>query len=360
MAAQFPAATLTTNLDYALYYARLGWQVFPAHSIKNSICNCGKADCTSPGKHPRTRNGLKDATTDHSVILKWWNKSPDSNIAIRTGKESGLVVLDIDTKTNGFSSLEALQNTFDQLPETLTSITGSGGNHICFAHPGLPIKNTVNLIEGIDFRGDNGYIIAPPSLHICGNRYSWVNLDTPLSDAPEWLIRLINGTGATTSQDVQIIIPEGNRNNELTSIAGKKWDEGISKPELRTFILEENQLKCKPPLPHEEVLKLFISVSSYKPGEIKFLHTWKEQFTNSNLSSFSKLVLHALSIHMNVSGRSCYPTQEQLSIETSMTRKTVGKHLELCEKSGWITRYTQRALKQDFWNYGYIARLPDE
>ena len=71
--------TPTSNLEYAIHYASLGWGVFPAHTIKDGICSCRKAECTSPGKHPMTRNGLKDATTDRSKILKWWNKDPDAN-----------------------------------------------------------------------------------------------------------------------------------------------------------------------------------------------------------------------------------------------------------------------------------------
>ena len=62
---------------------------------------------------------------------------------------------------------------------------------------------------------------------------------------------------------------------------------------------------------------------------------------------------------MNIYGRSCYPTQEQLSMETSLTIKTVGKHLDLCFKQGWIHRYPNRQLNQKYWNYGYIATLPD-
>ena len=360
MVAQIPAATPTTNLEYALYYASLGWKVFPAHTIKDGQCSCGKANCSSPGKHPKTRYGLKEAVTNQPTISKWWGKTPDANIAIRTGKESGLIVLDVDIKTNGFDSLEALQNTFEKLPETLTAITGGGGNHICFSYPGVVIKNKINLVEGIDFRGDNGYIIAPPSLHKCGNWYSWVDLNTPLSNAPEWLIELVNRTGTDTNEDDASIIPEGTRNNSLVSIAGRKWNEGITKPALRTFLLEENQIKCKPPLSHDEVSKLVESVTSYKQGEKKFLHTWKNQFRNSDLPSFSKLVLHALSDHMDVSGRSCFPTQEQLCKETSVTRKTVGKHLKLCETLGWIARYKHRFLNQEYWNYGYIASLPDE
>ena len=55
------------------------------------------------------------------------------------------------------------------------------------------------------------------------------------------------------------------------SIAGKKWDEGTPIQALQTFLLEENHLKCKPPLPHDEVLKIVTSVVSYAQGEKKFI-----------------------------------------------------------------------------------------
>lgn len=143
------------------------------------------------------------------------------------------------------------------------------------------------------------------------------------------------------------------------SIAGKKRSEGMARKELQTFLLEENQLKCDPPLPHSEVLGIVGRVCSYQQGEKKFIYTWRERLRNSDLSSLSKLVLYALSDHMNISGRSCYPTQEQLSSETSMTLKTVGKHLDICFQKGWIDRYPHKAENQKYWNYGYVARLPD-
>ena len=45
----------------ALDYAERGLRVFPLHGIGPDGCTCGDATCTSPGKHPRTPNGFKDA-----------------------------------------------------------------------------------------------------------------------------------------------------------------------------------------------------------------------------------------------------------------------------------------------------------
>jgi hypothetical protein len=35
--------------------------------------------------------------------------------------------------------------------------------------------NRAGVLPGVDFRGKNGYVIAPPSVHPDGNRYRWVN-----------------------------------------------------------------------------------------------------------------------------------------------------------------------------------------
>ena len=138
--------------------------------------------------------------------------------------------------------IEALENTFDKLPESLTAVTGSKGNHILFAHPGTLIKTRSNIFQGIDFRGDGGYIIAPPSAHYSGDRYYWVDLQSKLLGMPEWLVELVNnhGKAPTTAAD---IIREGNRNSALMSIAGKMRNEGITRKAIQTFLLEENQLK---------------------------------------------------------------------------------------------------------------------
>jgi len=358
MAASIMAASLTSNLEYALYYSSLGWEVFPAHTIRLGLCSCGNQSCKSQGKHPMTQHGLSDATTNHKAILKWWNKTPDANIAIRTGKESGLAVLDIDTKSNGFESLEALENTFEYLPESLTSITGSKGNHVLFSYPGIPIKTRSNIVEGIDFRGDGGYIIAPPSLHNSGNKYEWVDLNKKLLDMPEWLIELVNNTRKTVSDDENIIL-EGHRNSKLMSMAGKKRSQGESLNKIRTYLLEENQIKCKPPLDHSEVLKIVQSVCKYEKGKSIFKYIWKDRVLESNLLSSSKLLLLTLFCHMDSEGRSCYPSQKQLKKETSMDLRTIRTHTEICINAGFIQRYVHKTNNQEYWNYGYIAALPD-
>ena len=72
------------KLNAALGYTQeLSWPVFPCHTIlENSQCSCGQPDCSSPGKHPLTENGFKNATRDEATIQVWWAESPDANIGI--------------------------------------------------------------------------------------------------------------------------------------------------------------------------------------------------------------------------------------------------------------------------------------
>ncbi|MCM3637736.1 bifunctional DNA primase/polymerase [Sporosarcina luteola] len=180
----------------ALGYAKLlNWHVFPVHSIRNGKCTCGKPNCNSPGKHPATINGLKDATADPQTVNLLWNDFEGANIGIRTGKESGIFVLDVDVhKVDGRATLEELTAIHGPLPETVQAITGSGGDHYIFRYR-EGVGNKTNFAPGLDIRGDNGYIVAAPSLHASGKRYDWELSSHPLevgiAEAPQWLIDMV-------------------------------------------------------------------------------------------------------------------------------------------------------------------------
>ena len=156
-------------LSAAVAAARRGWLVIPIHWPRDGQCSCGKGSCPSPAKHPLTKNGLKDATTDEAVIQQWWHRYPEANVAIVTGAGSGIVVLDIDPPHGGDESLAALEAEWGRLPETVEVVTGSGGRHIYFKHPGVGIavpNSAGKLGPGLDVRGDGGYVLIPPSRHI--------------------------------------------------------------------------------------------------------------------------------------------------------------------------------------------------
>jgi len=231
--------------EAAADYAQQGLSVFPLHHVATSACSCGKSGCTSPAKHPRTKKGLKNATVEQGKIDWWWRRWQLANIGIRTGAVSGIVVIDIDPRHGGNKSLDALTAEYGQLPVTVESKTGDG-THFAFQHPGVKIRNRTNFRPGIDVRGDGGYIVAPPSMHINGRRYAWVSGQAPgevdLAPLPEWLLELLvspvsvgetERTTATAADENTALldaaaryvakadaVAEGQRNNMAFNLAG--------------------------------------------------------------------------------------------------------------------------------------------
>ncbi|HET8909392.1 MAG TPA: phage/plasmid primase, P4 family [Ktedonobacterales bacterium] len=162
-------------VDYALAYARRDIPVFP---------------CIARDKKPLTDHGLKDATTDAEQIQRWWKRWPRANIGIPTGPQSGWLAVDIDTKAGAtYDTLAAI----GPLPTTMTAQTGSGGLHLIFRYPrnGLEVRNSASKVaQGVDVRGDGGYIVAAPSIHPSGGIYEWVKEIEP-TPCPSWLLKLM-------------------------------------------------------------------------------------------------------------------------------------------------------------------------
>ena len=158
----------------ALRAAKRGWPVFPLHNPTDEGCSCGKSECKNIGKHPRTPNGFKDATTDARQIKKWWRRWPRANIGVVTGVRSGVWVLDVDKRHGGLESLHHLEEEYGEFPAGPRVRTGGNGLHIYLKSAGRSIKNRTGVWPGIDVKGNGGYVVLPPSLHVSGNRYLWL------------------------------------------------------------------------------------------------------------------------------------------------------------------------------------------
>lgn len=249
-----------------------GWLVFPLHSVSGSRCTCSRDDCPSPGKHPRTAHGLKEATADHAQIAQWWRDYQTANIGCRTGKESGLVVIDIDPRHGGDATWETLVQTHGGLPETVECLTGGGGRHLYFRHPGGHIKTQATALgPGVDVRADGGYVVLPPSLHASGRRYEWEASsrpgEIPLADLPAWLLDHLRTPAPAVSHpsDGQTIMA-GERNNHLTKVGGALRRHYAGRDVLEVTLMAVNRTHCSPPLPDAEVSRIAASVSRYPPG----------------------------------------------------------------------------------------------
>lgn len=264
--------------SFALAYARRGWKLIPLHSVVEKECTCGSSECRSPGKHPRIAKWTEKASNQLNVVFDWWREWPDANIGIVTGRESGLVVLDVDPRHDGDQSLMRLQREHEPLPETLTSNTGGGGFHIFFRAPSKSIRNKVNVRAGLDVRGDGGYVVAPPGQHASGGSYEWNGNpnETPIAEIPNWLLKEMENSSKLVSLPlVSGCMPEGGRNDFLARKAGSFRRANLGTAEIEGALLAVNQTHCKPPLPASEVKQIVASISRYANSEEQKI-SWPE------------------------------------------------------------------------------------
>ena len=122
--------------------------------------------CESDGKRPLTRRGFLDATSDPGQVAAWWARTPDANIGLPTGAPSGVVVVDVDVHgpVDGRPVWRRASEAGLADGAGLVVRTPTGGAHAYFpATPGMAQRPWQAANAGVDFRGDGGYIIAPPS-----------------------------------------------------------------------------------------------------------------------------------------------------------------------------------------------------
>ena len=233
-------------LAAALAYADRGWQVFPV----------------KPDKDPWTPNGFKDASDDPEQLAFWWRQHPTAGVAIATGAVSGLDVIDEDTPKGGARGRAELEKRIGPLPPTYEVLSGGGGKHFYFAHPGVEVPCSVReLGTGLDVRGDGGYIIAPPTIH--GKTRRPYKLLHERELAP-WPAALLNGSEDRRNGHAPALadeIPEGERNATLTSCAGTIRRRGAGEAEIYALLSAMNVTRCKPPLSDRDVRRIARSVA---------------------------------------------------------------------------------------------------
>ena len=280
-------------LEAALRYADNGWQVFPLYGIVEGHCECN-TQCGSPGKHPRTPRGFQNASDDAETIRGWWSRWPRSNIGIATGAVSGIYVIDVDNKRSidigngvlvgeGEHSLRVKSREIGDLPETLTSRTGSGGLHLIFTYPTVSnsetagsLGNRAGILSSVDTRGDGGYIAAPPSLHQSGVKYQWVDPYQSLASLPlSWLTWITSSSGTLSKPSLSLEIPEGfqvrageGRHDWLFRMGAKlRGQHGLEAVALYGALQAYNRRVLDPPLEPREVEHIVEScVTKYEAG----------------------------------------------------------------------------------------------
>ena len=154
-------------------------------------------------KGPTMPKWPQHATRDHDQIHEWF-KTGRKSLAIATGVDSRLLVVDVDGPEG--------QAWFDSLglPETRMQRTGRG-KHYLFASD-KPFKNRTKLFPEVDIRSDGGCIMAAPSPHPSGVCYE---MDaTPIAPLPEALEALLTA-GEASSRTPQGRTPKGSSTGRL-------------------------------------------------------------------------------------------------------------------------------------------------
>lgn len=260
--------------EYALYYSRLGLAVFPL----------------KPGsKQPLTEHGLKDASKEPQQIESWWSKWPTANIGIATGTVSGgLVVIDLDVdKDKGIDGrvmLREWEAEHEKLPDnTWLAITGRGGYHY-FYHDTSTVRNRTGIYEGIDIRGDGGYIVAPPSIHPNGNTYEWEQdpMLYPLAEANGAVFDFLVGPAVKEPEQILFELPEripdGQRTTAMVKLVCSQQAKGLSDEAIRAAVRAENEAKCVPPLTDQELEKeVFPALTRYQKGTAPYTATYNHK-----------------------------------------------------------------------------------
>ena len=156
------------------------------------------------GKVPTRRAWTKAPRETLEEALVW---AAAGNVGLRTGKASGVFVIDVDPGGDA-AALD--------LPPTVTAMTGRGGTHLYFVHPGHLGNSAGRLGPHIDTRGDGGQVVFPGSIHPdTGASYEWVAGSEPwtaaLAALPAAVLKRLKPSPArpatSTSRPSAVLIP---------------------------------------------------------------------------------------------------------------------------------------------------------
>ena len=253
-------ARYADKMKAAAEYIRYGWPVVVLHGIgPDGKCTCKKADCPSPGKHPLTRNGVKDAAINLDKITRLLKKHRHANIGIATGGESGPTVVDEDPRNGGDKTRERLEAQHGSLPAGPRVRTGSGGMH--YYGRGEEEIRCGAIGPGLERKGTGGYVVVPPSRHVSGKRYAReTSPNGYLPVLPAWVLADAAGERKNLKpEDLLDGVDAGERNTTLASVVGRWVGKGLTRQEVLTLAVGF-ATGCAPPIDDAEVIKTVDSV----------------------------------------------------------------------------------------------------
>lgn len=192
-------------------------------------------------------------------VQTWFTQWPEANIAIVTGRISGIVVVDMDNEA-------AVGWVRSNMPPTSTYVKTGKGYHAYYKYPNdaIRVENKTRLTDGVDIRADGGYVLAPPSIHPSGAVYTWVeNKERSMTEYPlhVWVDKQgIDLSSIKVSAPVDLEpVGEGERNDKAAKIVGKYVAKGIDTEDIFNILSAWNT-RNKPPLSDKELWTIIASV----------------------------------------------------------------------------------------------------
>lgn len=196
---------MSNTRDAALSYTGRGWYVIPlCWPTSDGRCGCGRGHVGKDvGKAPLAGVGYQDVRADADQARAWWRRWPLANVGLLL-EPSGLLIVDLD----GHEAMEEARAY--GLPSAPTVRTG-GGWHLYYRRPvgvGPGRKTHGGKCEHIDALA-KGYVVAPPSLHVSGRRYTWApdREHLPLPDAPTWAVDMLRPRPAPARPTGPTVLP---------------------------------------------------------------------------------------------------------------------------------------------------------
>ena len=191
-------STKATRLSAALLYASHGVPVVPVHGLKNSSCTCGDRHCKRPGRHPRTKLDIADATLDREEIRRMWRQWPNAKIGIVMGWPGKLMALMTDGP-EGWQTLRGIAVT-EGTPRRTVTIRDRDRRLRLFRVDGK-VPHSREIASGVRILGDGDLALAPSTLTGSNNERRFASGRAPgeidIARAPVWLQTIGPATNAS-------------------------------------------------------------------------------------------------------------------------------------------------------------------
>jgi hypothetical protein len=301
---------MTKLLISALKYHELGFSVIPVKLNKKPYLKWEQ---------------YQKKRADEAEIKKWWKKWPNANIGIVTGSISdNLCAIDIDIPDE---ALPILDNLLPDSLETIIVNTPSGGQHYWFKMDET-LHNNSRVIAGADFRGEGGYIVAPPSKNGNGKIYEFQGKISPLErdvaylpdSYIDYVTKVTGVTNVTAGQlsplgehvlnedkcisynksslsfkgvtdSVTLSFDKGQRDESIFTVANVLQWGGFNK-EKTMKVIEMIAQSCNPPFPLKEAIAKVESVYKRRTRQNQSLASAVEEWIELQDGNFTVTAMY--------------------------------------------------------------------